>query len=131
MARASDSKLYKIRYFVKIQEAGNIRPFFMSIHVLGLPPVAELTAYLILSGILTGVVEFSSFDTVRKKLRLDEIAIIAMGILVVLAIVELLHELGRSIAQVEGHRQVTCLAYLLRGCLDSSIGCVTLGEVAR
>ena len=79
---------------------------FELITVFLFPPVAELTAYFFLARVVPRVVKFGPFDRIRQKLRRDEIALKAMGILIVLAIVELLHQFGGSIAEMKRHREI-------------------------
>ena len=47
------------------------------------------------------------FQLVRKKLLFDKVTFIAVCIFIFLSVAQLLHQFGRSIAQMQGHRQIT------------------------
>ena len=53
--------------------------------------------------------------------------LIVVGILVAVAVAELLHQLGRGIAQMQRHRQIARLLHKAEGTVDTHIGRVALG----
>ena len=46
------------------------------------------------------------FQFVRKELLLDKVTFIAVCIFIFLSVAQLLHQFGRSIAQMQGDRQI-------------------------
>ena len=47
------------------------------------------------------------FQFVRKELLFDKVTFIAVCIFIFLSVAQLLHQFGRSIAQMQGDRQIT------------------------
>lgn len=62
------------------------------------------------------------FQFVGQELLLDEVAGVVVGVLVLLAVAQLLHQLGGRIAQVQGDGEVARFAYQFQGIVDGHIG---------
>ena len=62
------------------------------------------------------------FQFVGQELLADEVARIVVGILVVFALAQLLHQFGGGIAQLNGNRQVAGLADQFQGIVDGHVG---------
>ena len=58
-------------------------------------------------------------DIVGQILLHDEMAWVVVGILVSVVVAQLLHQLGWSVAQGQGHRQVARLPYELQCAVDA------------
>ena len=54
-----------------------------------------------------------------------------MRIFIPLMIAQFFHQLGGGISQMQGHRQVACLFYLLQSGVDGHVGTVALGGICQ
>ena len=90
------------------------------------PEVAHGVEYALLGGRLLRMPELSAYCFVGQVLLTDKVTGIVVCILVLLAIVELLHQLGGSIAQVQWYGQVAGLTYIGECLVYSQVGRVAL-----
>ena len=70
--------------------------------------------------------ELSAYGFIRQVLLTDKVSGVVVSILILLAIVELFHQLGGSIAQMQRYRQVAGFAHIGQGFVYGQIGGVAL-----
>ena len=74
------------------------------------------------------MVEDGTLQGIREEFHIYKVPGIVVGILVTIGIVQLLHELCRSIADGEGNRLVTGAFYLCQGVFQGQVRGIALGR---
>ena len=98
------------------------------IAVFLVPATSQIPAQLVLAWIVLRFIEFRAGNLLRHELLIHEIMFEIVGILVTLVVTELLHQLGRGVADVHRHGQVAGLLDERDGVVNGHVGGIALGR---
>ena len=96
--------------------------------LVGVPASLLTRAHHILGRVVLRHPQLRVMQLLGHVLLVDKMAREVVGILVVLAISQLLHQLSGRVAQVQGHRGIARSGHKLLGRVDGHVGAVALGR---